>query len=206
MKIGINEILSGIEYTAINKITKELERDGFVVENMAHIKENGKKCVFDLYAEKGEEKRIYELKIGKNKIQKKRFFALQEEAKRLSAKLYIVYLEIPRSKEIEFNELDQIIYEDIINDLPSEIDSLSTHTTIESVDNIEIDTIEITNGIAKVTGAGTINLHLQFGSKTDFKNDAGLEDIDTVDFFFKLSVNLANNEVIKHYYKIDIEG
>ena len=206
MKIGINEILSGIEYTAINRITKELERDGFVVKNMANITENDKQCIFDLYAEKGEEKRIYELKIGKNKIQKKRFFALQEEAKRLGAKLYIVYLEIPRSKEIEFNGLDQIIYEDMINDLPSEIDSLSTHTTIESIDNVEIDTIEITDGTAKVTGAGTINLHLQFGSNTDFKNGDGLEDVDTVDFFFKLSVDLTSNEVIKHYYKIDIEG
>lgn len=33
MKIGMNEILSGIEYTAIQKITKELVRDGFIVKN-----------------------------------------------------------------------------------------------------------------------------------------------------------------------------
>ena len=82
MKIGMNEILSGIEYTAIQKITKELVRDGFIVKN-EFSPEQDNRLFFDLYAEKGEDKRIYELKIGKNRIQKKQFAALQAEAKRL---------------------------------------------------------------------------------------------------------------------------
>lgn len=197
MKIGMNEILRGIEYTAIQKITKELERDGFSI--------NKEYSIFDLYAEKGDDKRIYEFKIGKNRIQKRLFIALQEEAKRLGAKLYIVYLEIPRSKEVDFEGLDQIIYEDLLNDFPSEIDALSTHTTIESIEDIEIDSINISDSIVKLTGSGTINVHLQFGSRSDLKNNDAVEDVGSVDFFFKLSVDVANNEVIKRYYKIDIE-
>ncbi|MBS6456923.1 MAG: hypothetical protein KH544_02730 [Firmicutes bacterium] len=197
MKIGMNEILRGIEYTAIQKITKELERDGFSI--------NKEYSIFDLYAEKGDDKRIYEFKIGKNRIQKRQFIALQEEAKRLGAKLYIVYLEIPRSKEVDFEGLDQIIYEDLLNDFPSEIDALSTHTTIESIEDIEIDSINISDSIVKLTGSGTINVHLQFGSRSDLKNNDAVEDVGSVDFFFKLSVDVANNEVIKRYYKIDIE-
>lgn len=197
MKIGMNEILRGIEYTAMQKITKELERDGFSI--------NKEYSIFDLYAEKGDDKRIYEFKIGKNRIQKRQFIALQEEAKRLGAKLYIVYLEIPRSKEVDFEGLDQIIYEDLLNDFPSEIDALSTHTTIESIEDIEIDSINISDSIVKLTGSGTINVHLQFGSRSDLKNNDAVEDVGSVDFFFKLSVDVANNEVIKRYYKIDIE-
>ena len=197
MKIGMNEILRGIEYTAIQKITKELERDGFSI--------NKEYSFFDLYAEKGDDKRIYEFKIGKNRIQKRQFIALQEEAKRLGAKLYIVYLEIPRSKEVDFEGLDQIIYEDLLNDFPSEIDALSNHTTIESIEDIEIDSINISDSIVKLTGSGTINVHLQFGSRSDLKNNDAVEDVGSVDFFFKLSVDVANNEVIKRYYKIDIE-
>ena len=197
MKIGMNEILRGIEYTAIQKITKELERDGFSI--------NKEYSIFDLYAEKGDDKRIYEFKIGKNRIQKRQFIALQEEAKRLGAKLYIVYLEIPRSKEVDFEGLDQIIYEDLLNDFPSEIDALSTHTTIESIEDIEIYSINISDSIVKLTGSGTINVHLQFGSRSDLKNNDAVEDVGSVDFFFKLSVDVANNEVIKRYYKIDIE-
>lgn len=204
MKIGINEIISGIEYTAIQKITKELVRNGFVVRNQFSSSQNSR-LVFDLYAEKDEDKRIYELKIGKNKIQKKQFAALQAEAKKLGAKLYIVYLEIPRSKEIDFEGLDQIIYESLLDDFPGEIDSLSTHTTIESVEDIEIDSINISDRIVKLTGSGTINVHLQFGSRSDLKNSDAIDDVSAVDFFFKLSIDISNNEVIKHYYKIDIE-
>lgn len=36
MKIGMNEILSGIEYTAIQKITKELVRDGLLLKTNFH--------------------------------------------------------------------------------------------------------------------------------------------------------------------------
>lgn len=196
MKIGMNEILKGIEYTAIQKITKELERDGFSIKKEYSL--------FDVYAEKGNEKRVYELKIGKNRIQKRQFITLQEEAKRLGAKLYIVYLETPRSKEIEFEGLDQIIYEDFINDFPSEIDALSTHTTIEGIEDIEIDSVNITDSIVKLTGSGTINVHLQFGSRSELKNNDAVEDVGSVDFFFKLSIDVANDEIIKRYYKIDI--
>lgn len=69
MKIGMNEILSGIEYTAIQKITKELVRDGFIVKN-EFSPEQDNRLFFDLYAEKGEDKRIYELKIGKIEFRK----------------------------------------------------------------------------------------------------------------------------------------
>lgn len=204
MKIGMNEILSGIEFTAIQKITKELIRDGFVVKN-EYSPFQDSQSRFDLYAEKGDDKRIYELKIGKNRIQKKKFIALQDEAKRLGAKLYIVYLEIPRSKEIEFENLDRIIYEDLLNDFPSEVDSLSTHTTIESVDNIEIDSINIVDGVVKITGSGTINVHLQFGSRSDLRNNDAIEEENDIDFFFKLSIDASSNKVNKRYYKIDIE-
>ena len=71
----------------------------------------------------------------------------------MGAKLYIVYLEIPRSKEVNFEGLDQIIYEDLLNDFPSEIDGLSTHTTIENIEDLEINSINISDSIVKLTGS-----------------------------------------------------
>lgn len=204
MKLGMREIINGIEYTAIQKITNGLVNEGFLVKN-EYLSSADNGMLFDLYAEKGEEKRIYELKIGKNRIQKKQFETLQKEAKRLGAKLYIVYLEVPRSKEIEFEDLDQIIYEDLLSNFPSEIDSLSTHSTIEEVVDIEIDSINISNRIAKLAGSGRINIHLQFGSKSDLRNGNAVEDVSSADFFFKLSVDMSFNKIVRRYYKIDIE-
>lgn len=204
MKLGINEIISGIEHTAIQKISNGLLNEGFVVKIECPSSTNPE-ILFDLYAEKGEDKRIYELKIGKNKIRKSKFETLQKEAKRLHAKLYIVYLEVPRSKEIEFEDLDQIIYEDLLSDFPGEIDSLSTHSTIEEVSDIDIDSINISNGIAKLNGSGRMYIHLQFGSRSDFRNGDAIEDGISVDFFFKLSIDISSKKIIKHYYKIDTE-
>lgn len=203
MKIGMNEILRGIELTAIEKIKRELVKEGFVVKN--DFKTSEDKFPIDLYAERGEDKRIYELKIGKNRIQKKQYAMLQAEAKRLGAKLYIVYLEVPRSKEVTFNGLDKIILEDLLENYPFEIDGLSTHTTIESVEDVEIDTMEIASGIARITGSGSINIRLWFAPRSDIPNSKPVEDYGNVGFFFKLSISLSDNTIVKRYYKIDIE-
>lgn len=203
MKIGMNEILRGIELTAIEKIKRELVKEGFVVKK--DFKTSEDKFPIDLYAERGEDKRIYELKIGKNRIQKKQYAMLQAEAKRLGAKLYIVYLEVPRSKEVTFNGLDKIILEDLLDNYPFEIDGLSTHTTIESVEDVEIDTMEIASGIARITGSGSINIRLWFAPRSDIPNSKPVEDYGNVGFFFKLSISLSDNTIVKRYYKIDIE-
>jgi len=85
------------------------------------------------------------------------------------------------------------------------IDGLSTHTTIESIEDLEINSINISDSIVKLAGSGTINVHLQFGSRSDLRNNDAVEDAGSVDFFFKLSIDVTTNKVIKHYYKIDIE-
>lgn len=204
MKIGINEIIKGIEYTAVQKIANGLKKEGFEVKNNFML--SGKDSIrFDLYAEKGEDKRIYEFKIGKNKIQTKQFEFLQNAAKSLNAKLYIVYLEVPHSKEIEFDGLEYIIYEDLISDIPSELDELSTHTFIDSVDNISIELISISEKTANLKGSATVNLSLQFGSNLDIKNNDGIEDSLSLDFFFKISIDILSNQINKKYYKFDLE-
>lgn len=203
MKIGMNEVLNGIERTAAEKITKGLMRDGFIVQDNFHPEQNPQ-LIFDLYAEKGEDKRIYELKIGKNKIQQKQYLALQREAKRLDAKLYIVYLEVPRSKKIKFDGLDKIILEDLSNKFTDEISSLSTYTTIEAIDDIELDFIHISDNVVKISGSGTLNVHLQSDLNSASKNNNSITENGAVDFFFRLDIDISKNIVIKHYYKIDI--
>lgn len=201
MKIGMQEVLSGIEQTAIKKISKELTKKGFNVNEYFRPFEGDLEC--DLYAENGEDKRIYELKIGKNRIQKKQYAKLQTAAKRLGAKLYIVYLEVPRSKDITFEGIEQIVQEDLQCDLPVELTGMSTHTTIDSIDDIEIDTVNISNGVICVTGSGNIGVTLWFAPGSNVPDSMPIEDQDMVGFFFKLSIDLSNNKVLKRYYKID---
>lgn len=202
MKLGMNDILGGIEYAAKQKIAKTLEREGFSVYDNIRAEQNDRREL-DLYAVKGEDRRIYELKIGKNRIQQRQYLSLQEAAKKLNAKLYIIYLEIPRSKEIEFEGLEQIILEDLLQEVPNEIDSLSTHTIIDSVDGIDLDSIHFSDGLVKISGSGILNVNLQYGSRSDLRNNDAIEGSSAIGFFFKLSINAANNVVSKRYYKFD---
>ncbi len=68
----MKEVISGIVYAAEQKLKKELHQMGFETYS-------DKLC--DLYAEKGDDRRLYELRIGKNKIQKRVFSELQANAK-----------------------------------------------------------------------------------------------------------------------------
>ena len=197
MKIGMNEVIGGIEKVAIDRIKEGLEKEGFNVTTNKN---------FDIYAEKENDRRIYELKLGKNKIQKKQYVKLQKKAEELGAKLYIVYLEIPYSKSIEFDGLNELLYENIVNNFPNELDILSTHTYIEEISDIDISSIEITDNGLKVNGSGGIYLRLQYGSDSDIKTDLGAEDYMTVDFFFKVTVNASLDSITKAYYKFDTQG
>ena len=204
MTLGINEILNGIEYSAVNKITASLIKQGFKVETNHLIANDNIDTFFDIYAEKGDDKRVYELKIGKNKIQKKQFVLLQEQAKKIGAKLFVVYLELPQSKNIQFEGIEKLIFEDLISNFPSELDELSTHTTIDEVYDVDIDSIIISNDVIKMEGSGTISIDLQFGSKTDLLNNDGMEDYSSADFFYKLNIDINTNRIIHRYYKIDL--
>lgn len=90
------------------------------------------------------------------------------------------------------------------NKFTDEISSLSTHTTIEAIDDIELDFIHISDNIVKISGFETLNVHLQSDLNSAFKNNNSITENSTVDFFFKLDVDRSKNIVIKHYYKIDI--
>ena len=90
------------------------------------------------------------------------------------------------------------------NKFTDEISSLSTYTTIEAIDDIELDFIHISDNVVKISGSGTLNVHLQSDLNSASKNNNSITENGAVDFFFRLDIDISKNIVIKHYYKIDI--
>ena len=197
MKIGNSEVLKGVYIVAEERIKNELEKDGFIV---TFGDENDK---FDIYAEKGDDKRIYELKIGKNKIQKKVLLRLQEIAKSKRARLFITYLEPPRARQIIYDGLENLLLDYLSNNFPSELDALSTHTVIEELSDVDIDSIQLSDDSIKVEGSAVIFVELSYGSTKDREDENGYEDHDSFDFSFK--VKIVNSEIVHAYFKFDLE-
>lgn len=199
MKLGIKEVENGIYYAAIDKLSKQLAREGFIVERELL----GKDVFYDLYAEKGSDKRIYEFKIGKNRIQKKQFIYLQKHAQNIGAKLFIIYLEVPKSKQIEFCDISSILLNDLDRHMPSSLISLATRVYIKDVEDVEMSSIVIDKDIIKLEGTGSLYVEAQHGSPRDI--DEGFGDFEELEFEFAFRIKLDHfkRKVLDSYYKID---
>lgn len=203
MKIGIQEIHEALHEIALQKLKRSLNKEGFTVDLDYKATVNSKEIEVDLFAKKGDERRIYEVKIGKNKISKAQFEKLHNIANLLRAKLFVTYLEEPRTKAIEYEKIDEMLLEYLENNIPSEIDVLSTHTTINSIDSVDITSIKLSDKGTVIEGNAVLCVDLQYGSNLDLKDDFGDETSDSFDFFFRLRV--VDEEITNSYFKFDLE-
>lgn len=182
----------------------ELRKEGFITESEREFSFEGKRFEVDLYAKKGEEKRIYEFKlIGKKEYQKGQITKFKELAKIINAKPFVVYVNPPIEKEISFDDLVGIINDYFINEeIPSQLDELSTHTSIDCVEVDEILSLVIEKLLITVTGLATINVNLQYGSNHDCDCGDGDECNDSFPLAFTIKLdheyNIENIE-----YEID---
>lgn len=82
----------------------------------------------------------------------------------------------------------------ISNEIPSSLDELSTHTTIESVTADSIDSIELKdNRCIVVEGSGSIEIELQIGSNGDLRRGDGDASCMTFSLTFTLFLISENS-------------
>ena len=98
--------------------------------------------------------------------------------------------------------MDQIIFENLLNNFPTELDTLSTHTSLESVNNVDIESINVQSAGITLSGSASLDLDLQFGSNYDIIEGGGLQDSTTIDFYFR--IRICNDKVVASYYKFDL--
>lgn len=197
MKIGTNDIIDGIYLVAINKLQESLKKEGFL------ITKGNPDDIFDLYAEKDEDRRIYEIKIGKNKIQKRNLNKLQQYAKEKNARLFVTYLEQPRTSIIEYEGIELILLDYLMNNMPDEIDALSTHTMLQDVSDVDINSIRISEDLIKVEGTACLEVELLYGSESDRYSDGEEGMSDSFDFYFR--VKIQSGIIQDGYFKFDLE-
>ena len=203
MKLGINEINEGIYIAAINKVSSQLQRDGFIVKTDYPIEANHR-IRLDLFAQKGIDKRIYEFKIGKNKIQREQFAFLQNYARNIGARLFIIYLEVPYSKRISFEGIEDFIYKHFLRNTPEELLNLAPKVYVDNVDNIDINDIDVDlDNIIELRGSGTVYVEIEVGSRYDIRRGDGLNEKLKFDFSFRLRLDHLDKKILSSYYKID---
>jgi len=205
MEIDKRLLYRKLHILAIEQLKEEYSNKGYNVISDAKIGA----FEADLFATKDEEKIIIEVKTGRMTPQrKKRLAEIADYVSTLDGYQFkVVVATPPREKIIEISGLDEVIYNAFANNLPSELDSLSTHTTIDSVMDVEVHNLLMHNGNqVNIMGQGVVEVGFRFGSSADERKGDGYSKYESFpfDFDFYLSYNEKGDMYISEVNTLEV--
>lgn len=179
---------------AIDQIADEYTKMGFQVSKEEAL---GKRYTADIIARKGTEAIVIEVKSGPmTPEQREKLKDLADYVReRGEYKFQVAIAKPPKEKAIEIEGIEQLLTLWMLEHLPDELDQLSSHTFIEEVADIEIDEIMIKKSLIYVSGAGIVEVELQYGSDSDQLTGDGMKAGDS--FPFNFDITLAFNRDMK---------
>ena len=186
---------------ARDQLIDEYKRQGYS-EVKKQIKEG---LTPDLILSKGSETIFVEIKYGKLPEAKKQAIAqLSEYVRQIpGAKFHVAIVTPPKDKILSISNLNDLLFEILNNDLPSELDELSSHTRIEDIIDVDIDEISVEQKKIYVTGDGVVEVELQWGSDGDVRDGDGVETNTSFPFDFSLYLEYDER---KGFVVSEVEG
>ena len=156
---------SAYEAAFIEQLVDNYKSMGYAVRRNVRIGP----YVVDLSAVKNEETIFVEVKTRRETPEaKRRIREMADYFKTIpNARFVVAISRFPRQKVIEIEDIDTILFDYFTNEFPSDLDALSTHTTIESIDEVAISSIYIDGPILKLKCTGTVSASLQYGSNSE---------------------------------------
>ena len=122
----------------------------------------------DMVARKGESILFFEIKTGDVRAETKH--QIREMSKYLSSeypngKFLLVAVRYPEDDTIFIEDIETILFRYFIsNGTPSDLDELSTHTTIEDIESVYVNSIELSCESIKIKCEGKISVQLDYDS------------------------------------------
>lgn len=147
----------------------------------------------DLVARKGDECIVFDIKSLNKKMtlkEKAKFKKIHTYIKSHGYELHVVFARPPQKKEIEIWDIKNVLLAYLTHtSFPSELDSLSSNTSIEEITDIEIEKLQVAkNGHIQVQGSGSIGVELQYGPESD-----GYTTHDSFPFNFDIIIKSTEN-------------
>jgi hypothetical protein len=178
---------------AIDQIAKEYSEKGYTVS----IEQNLGKYKADLIAKKENETIVIEIKSGKMTPEKRKSIKqLGDYVQKQGNHRFLVAIATPpKEKKLEIENIEGLLFDYVLSNLPNELDELSTHTHIEEISDVDIDKIDLSENLIFVKGSGVVSVELQFGSDGDQDRDIGLKTFDNFPFVFELTLEYKQGEL-----------
>ncbi|MES2329665.1 MAG: hypothetical protein V4539_08690 [Bacteroidota bacterium] len=185
MRIERKYIQQYIHSIAIDQIADEYRGKGYEVS----LETNIGNYMADIVARKENETIVIEVKAGRmTKDRKKALAEIANYIRSIPNYTFLVVLASPpKEKKIEIEGIEHLLFTHFLNNLPDELDQLSSHTRVDDVADVEIEELEINQaGIIFLTGDGSVRVSLQAGSDSD---NEGSEDLySTFPFSFEIEL------------------
>jgi Holliday junction resolvase len=193
MEIKKEYLQKYIHSVAIDQLADEYRSKGYKVLKEELVG----KYKADMIAVKGDETLVFEVKAGKLTPEKKA--AIRGLADYIrdkgNYKFLVVLATPPREKKLEVANIEELLFQYVIDNMPYELDELSTHSRPEQIDDVEIDEINVNkDGSILVKGNAVISLELQFGSDSDQHSGMGHKMYDSFPLSFEISLEFDDNK------------
>lgn len=205
MRINYNEIIESVEKEAVKQTIQRLKEEGFQVKKDFRINN----VFFDLYAEKENEKRLYEFKVRKETFkysskEKERYVYCQAIAKQIGAKLLFIFVKPPKDGVSVFiDSLEEIIFGDIYEKGRKQLELLKFNSPIiQNIYDVQLKTVSIYKGYTLVIGQCFADVETIDIPETIFNEHPNLNDINNNDILVDFELRLDNSlSVINSEYK-----
>ncbi len=185
MKIDKRYLRKYYHYAVIDQLKEEYRQKGYMVTVDEKLPNSDYRA--DLVARKGDVVIVLEVKTGRvNSAVKQQIKEISDIVKRNhpNVKFRLVAVNYPDESAINIENIDVIITDYFIsNGIPSELDELSSHTTIDEVTDVLINNIDIVPGFINITCEGNMVALLDYDNNEE---DASFE----MSFPFKMKASL----------------
>lgn len=104
-------------------------------------------------------------------------------------------------EDVLFERLARALYSELEDDLPSGLDALSSHTTLDDVEDIDVDSFAIRPGGLRITGSASVSVTLAWGGG-EVKGGVGMKDRFPLRFDLELD---RSHESVAVVHRIDVD-
>lgn len=176
-----------LEAAKLDQLVEEFRQAGYDVR----LNEGEGETRYDLVAEQGTRRIAVEV-VARSKAQAdavaERVSALREQAyKQGFNEFRLVLVSPPHETAVEIGGLEALLSNALINDIPSELDILSSHTRVLYISDVNITSTTINREGIQVAGTGIVLVELEYGGGEE--RDGLNEEID-FPFSFDLILTL----------------
>lgn len=165
MKIDKNYLKKYYHFAAVDQLGNLYKKRGYEVT----VEERIGNYRVDMVARKGDSILFFEVKT--DDVRAKTKARIREEGKYLkekypNSKFLLVAVRYPDEDTIVIENIENILYDFLVgNGIPSDLDELSTHTVIENIEDVSINSVEITKDSISIECEGRVGVQLNYDNR-----------------------------------------